>query len=174
MHDSDGNMHAAGLYDCEVTILMRVTTMSDAIEAVEAKAKRRPPAAGNGRPKGALNVFNRDIKEMILGALSDVGGRAYLARQAEKNPNAFMGLIGRVLPLSIAGHDGGEFVIRLKPIDLSDPLSGPPDASSTLKTIEGRVFEAVEVANEVNDLADVHGQDQFDPPDGGNVRHTDE
>jgi hypothetical protein len=51
-----------------------------------------PPNAGKGRPKGVPNTINRDIKEMILGALSDVGGRAYLAQQAQKNPTAFMGL----------------------------------------------------------------------------------
>ena len=48
---------------------------------------------------------------MIVGALNDVGGRAYLARQAEKNPNAFMALVGRVLPLNIAGTDGGPVMI---------------------------------------------------------------
>lgn len=38
---------------------------------------------------------------MILGALDDVGGQAYLARQAEENPGPFLTLIGKVLPMSI-------------------------------------------------------------------------
>ena len=35
---------------------------------------------------------------MILGALSARGGQAYLERQAEENPSAFLSLIARCLP----------------------------------------------------------------------------
>lgn len=70
--------------------------------------------SGQGRPKGALNRENRDIKEMIVGALCAVGGTNYLARQAEQNPVAFMGLVGRVLPLQLAGHDGGKLEVEFR------------------------------------------------------------
>lgn len=40
---------------------------------------------------------------MILGALDDAGGQAYLARQAEENPGPFMALVGKVLPTQISG-----------------------------------------------------------------------
>jgi hypothetical protein len=72
----------------------------------------RPPAAGKGRPKGAANKMTRALKDMILGALDEAGGQQYLARQAEKNPAAFMTLLGRVLPLEVAGDGGGALVIR--------------------------------------------------------------
>jgi hypothetical protein len=58
----------------------------------------RPPATGKGRPKGARNKLTRDVKEMILGALSDVGGQKWLVKQAELNPTAFMGLLGKIIP----------------------------------------------------------------------------
>jgi hypothetical protein len=61
----------------------------------------RPPAAGKGRPKGARNKLTRDIRGMILGALSDVGGQKWLVKQAELNPTAFMGLLGKVIPTQI-------------------------------------------------------------------------
>ena len=68
---------------------------------------------------------------MILGALSDVGGRAYLAQQAQKNPTAFMGLVGKILPTSIAGHDGGPVmvitgVIRADDADQIEHETAPP------------------------------------------------
>ncbi|MFA5166746.1 MAG: hypothetical protein WC449_05675 [Candidatus Paceibacterota bacterium] len=63
--------------------------------------KNRKPNNGAGRPKGAKNLATKEIKDMIIGALSDVGGQAYLARKAEQNPVAFMGLIGKVLPKDI-------------------------------------------------------------------------
>jgi hypothetical protein len=58
----------------------------------------RPPNAGKGRPKGAVNKVTKNLREMILGALDDAGGQAYLAEQAHENPPAFMALLGRVLP----------------------------------------------------------------------------
>ncbi len=66
----------------------------------------RPPAAGKGRPKGAKNKTPALLKDMILQALSNVGGAEYLQHQAGKNPTAFLGLIGRVLPLQI--KEGGQ------------------------------------------------------------------
>ena len=35
---------------------------------------------------------------MILGALDDAGGQAYLTEQARENPVAFMALLARLLP----------------------------------------------------------------------------
>ena len=40
---------------------------------------------------------------MILGALDDAGGQAYLKKQAEENPGPFLTLIGKVLPTTLAG-----------------------------------------------------------------------
>lgn len=51
-----------------------------------------------GRAKGTPNKSTKAIKDMIEGALSDVGGRKYLAQQAIENPAAFMTLVGKILP----------------------------------------------------------------------------
>ena len=51
-----------------------------------------------GRQKGATNKTTAELKEMILGALSEVGGQAYLVQQALDNPNAFLTLVGKVVP----------------------------------------------------------------------------
>jgi len=40
---------------------------------------------------------------MILGALDKAGGEAYLLRQANENPTAFLVLLGKVLPHQIGG-----------------------------------------------------------------------
>lgn len=63
----------------------------------------RPPAAGKGRQKGVPNRVTGDLKNMILGALDDAGGQEYLSGQAKTNPAAFLALIGKVLPTTIAG-----------------------------------------------------------------------
>ena len=50
---------------------------------------------------------------MILQALDDIGGVAYLARVAEGQPSAFMSLLGRVLPTQLehAGPGGGAITV---------------------------------------------------------------
>jgi len=77
-------------------------------------ANRKPCNAGKGRGKGNLNKINSDIKQMIDGALQDVGGRSYLARQAIENPVAFMGLLGKILPkdINVGGQSGNPIIIK--------------------------------------------------------------
>lgn len=56
-----------------------------------------------GRKKGVPNKFTICVKEMILKALDGSGGINYLMQQAQSNPTAFMTLVGKVLPLTLAG-----------------------------------------------------------------------
>ena len=67
---------------------------------------------GGGSRAGIPNKVSGLLKDMILGALEQAGGQAYLARQAEENPTAFMALLAKVMPLQVAGDGGGALVIR--------------------------------------------------------------
>ena len=66
------------------------------------KGEKRP---GQGRPKGATNKVTKELKEMILEALANVGGVGYLEERANdpKTAAAFMSLVGRVLPMTVSG-----------------------------------------------------------------------
>jgi hypothetical protein len=70
--------------------------------------KGQPRPEGAGRKKGVTNGDTAKLRELILGALDEVGGQSYLAQQAYENPNAFMGLIGKVLPKEINADITGE------------------------------------------------------------------
>lgn len=54
-----------------------------------------------GRQKGTPNKMTATLKEMILGALDQVGGESYLVDQSKRNPTAFIALLGRLLPSEI-------------------------------------------------------------------------
>jgi len=76
--------------------------------------KRLPPAAGMGRPKGALNKTTALLKDAILKAAERAGNKvgndglvSYLEVQAIENPGPFMALLGKVLPMQVAGENGG-------------------------------------------------------------------
>lgn len=70
-----------------------------------------------GRKKGTPNKLTRDLREMILGALADAGGRDYLTEQAKTNPAAFLRLVGRLLPTQVSRID-----------DHDDPVDDPVEA----------------------------------------------
>ena len=80
---------------------------------VTAAGKRKPPAAGMGRKKGSQNKFTRDVKEMILAALDKAGGANYLLAQAHDNPSAFMTLVGKVLPMTVAGDPNAPLAVHV-------------------------------------------------------------
>lgn len=67
--------------------------------------------AGAGRPKGSLDKNNKQLREMILEALDNKGGAAYLADKAETHPQAFMSLLGRVLPMTVAGDPENPVIV---------------------------------------------------------------
>ncbi|CAB4139741.1 hypothetical protein UFOVP353_12 [uncultured Caudovirales phage] len=67
---------------------------------------------GGGSRKGKPNKINGELKEMILGALDQAGGVKYLLAQAHDNPNAFLTLVGKVLPMTVNGDPN-------KPISLA-------------------------------------------------------
>lgn len=75
------------------------------------ETKTLPPNAGKGREKGVPNKSTKLLKDSILLAAEKAGGKdglvGYLAKQAAKNPKAFLALLGRVLPLQISGDGGG-------------------------------------------------------------------
>lgn len=64
---------------------------------------------GAGRPKGALDQGNAMIRDMVVQALHKAGGVNYLAKRAAdpKTAGAFLGLVGKVLPVQISGEGGG-------------------------------------------------------------------
>ena len=82
--------------------------MPDDSKQVQPGAKRKPPAAGKGRQKGSTNKLTRTIKEAIEAAFDKVGGADYLARMAEEQPQAFMTLLGKVLPTQVNAHIEGQ------------------------------------------------------------------
>ena len=68
--------------------------------------------AGPGRPKGKTNKTTALLKDAILMAAEQAGGKdgmvGYLVHQAHSNPGPFMALLGKVLPTQVegTGQDG--------------------------------------------------------------------
>lgn len=74
------------------------------------------PAAGKGRPPGAVNKTTALLKDAILQAATRAGDgdlAAYLEKQANTNPGPFMALLGKVLPMQVAGDPDAPIVHRI-------------------------------------------------------------
>lgn len=81
------------------------------------KGEKRPNQGKRGK-----NKENKALREMILEALhgQDGGGIEYLKAQAQSNPTAFLTLLGKVLPTTLAGTaDDGAIVHRVELVALS-------------------------------------------------------
>lgn len=74
------------------------------------KGEKRP---GQGRPKGALNKNTQQIRDMIAEALDGVGGVDYLmdCAQDPKTKSAFLGLIGKVMPIQVQGDPDAPVIV---------------------------------------------------------------
>lgn len=83
------------------------------VKQTTAKRKVGDGTPGPGRPKGSRNKVTSDVKAMVLTALSDAGGAKYLLTQAKTNPNAFLTLVGKVLPLTVAGDINAPLAIHV-------------------------------------------------------------
>ncbi|WP_019224116.1 hypothetical protein [Bartonella rattaustraliani] len=76
--------------------------------------RKKPPNAGKGRGKGALNMSTRLLRDAIIEAGERAGGKygndglvSYLEKQAVRCPHAFLSLLGKVLPIQLTGQNGG-------------------------------------------------------------------
>lgn len=63
------------------------------------KGGAKPGERRGGRQKGTPNKVTGEVKDMILGALTQAGGQQYLYEQSQDNPTAFLTLVGKVLPM---------------------------------------------------------------------------
>jgi hypothetical protein len=70
--------------------------------------------AGAGRPPGSLNKTTLKLREAILSALDKVGGDEYLAKLAIENSSAFAGLLGKVLPTTLAADESSDGGLGVK------------------------------------------------------------
>lgn len=81
--------------------------------------------AGPGRPKGAPNKATALLKDAIIEAATKAGGGDkeglvnYLRSRAVDCPGPFLALLGKVLPLQLAGtgEDGGPVRIEFVCVD---------------------------------------------------------
>lgn len=71
---------------------------------------------GGGRPKGVPNKTTALLKDAILAAATKAGGKdglvGYLETQANTNPQSFLPLLGKVLPMQLTGEDGAPIKIE--------------------------------------------------------------
>ncbi len=78
----------------------------------------KPGQSGNpkGRPAGVPNKVNMLLRDAILMAADKAhqdGVVGYLQEQARENPNSFLTLLGKALPLQLQGDTNNPLVINI-------------------------------------------------------------
>lgn len=90
---------------------------------VKDSAKRKPPAAGMGRPQGSLNKTTQAAKDAISQAAEELGGATRLVEWVKEDPSnekVFWGTIyPKLLPLQVNGAgENGEHLLNIGRIEL--------------------------------------------------------
>ena len=75
---------------------------------------------GSGRKAGVPNKLQATVKMMVLQALEEKGGVTWLKGQMDKEPQAFMTLLGKILPTQVVGDVTYRYVARI-PAPEGDP-----------------------------------------------------
>ena len=78
---------------------------------------------GGGSRAGKPNKLTGQVKEMILEALDQAGGVAYLAEQATENPAAFLSLVGKVLPLQVTGDKENPVAVSIDETSIAQRIA---------------------------------------------------
>ena len=75
----------------------------------------RKGQSGNpeGRAKGIPNKLTQSIKQAFKDAFDERGGVPALLEWADSNPDAFYGLVARLIPTEMSGPDGGPLTITI-------------------------------------------------------------
>jgi hypothetical protein len=101
----------------------------------------KPPNAGKGKPKGAVNKTTKLLKEAILLAAEKVGSdgegkdglTGYLVEVARSDVKAFAGLLGKVIPLQVNAKVSGNLAVGK--YDLSDDELAAIAAGSSSRAV---------------------------------------
>lgn len=81
----------------------RIAPASDGARATDII---EPSRWGKGKRKGVPNKITRDLKDAIMNAFTQVGGEDYLVVVARQKPEAFLTLLGKLLPHTLQGPGG--------------------------------------------------------------------
>ena len=84
-------------------------------------------APGPGRPRGSRNKFGEELKQVILDAFHNAhpeGLFGFLRDAGKDTPTAAMSLIGRLLPMTLAGDKNAPLTVNVLTLNiLLDQLS---------------------------------------------------
>ena len=87
---------------------------------------RRGGKRRTGRKKGGTNKITSDVKQAILEAFNALGGVEYLCAVAREDPKAFCALLGKLIPVKVAGDAEDPPVLRM---GRSTPRPKKPESS---------------------------------------------
>ena len=91
-------------------------------KVVTNSGKKKPPRAGMGRPKGAVNKVTKTLREAIESSFETVGGAEYLVKMATEQPASYMTLLGKVLPAHMnIKTDASKFELIVKRANADKP-----------------------------------------------------
>jgi hypothetical protein len=82
------------------------------------------PGPGPGRPKGVPNKFTGELKEAILAGVNGshkLGVSGFVLKLSLDTPTSAAALLGRLIPVSMVGTQGGRIEVVYRDETAADP-----------------------------------------------------
>lgn len=95
-----------------------------------------------GRPPGRANKITRDLREIIEQAFHKAGGRDYLVRVAQRRPDVFLALLGKIIPQETRLSVLASYQAMPIPVEQRDAL--PQIAVEASPAVLDGVFTAID------------------------------
>ena len=92
----------------QVRVFRAERVLIEGMTAVKQTAKIGQGKPGPGRPRGRANNVTKEVREMVVAALEQLGGVDYLVKCGNdpRTRKAFLSLVGKALPIK-ADVSGG-------------------------------------------------------------------
>lgn len=102
-------------------------------------AKRIPPNAGKGRPKGSQNKVNAAFKNAVLEVFERNGGTEWMSQWASENETEFFKIAARLIPTEMTGKIEHIRTVRSVTDDeLADIATSGSAGTTSAQEIEGQ------------------------------------
>ena len=92
-----------------------------------------------GRKAGGTNK-QRTLQENILAALDVLGGQAYIEMLGREHPHLLVALLGRVLPLTVAGDKDRPLAYEVT-LQFGDATAAPLVEAKKAEAVSGEVLD---------------------------------
>lgn len=97
----------------------------------------RARTVGMPRRKRGAPTLSQDVRECIINAFHELGGRDYLVWVGQRRPDVMCQLIGKIIPSEARLTVMAGYTAMPVPVEVREPIPGQIEANAALEALPG-------------------------------------